>query len=71
MSKLSPPTKAVNDAYFNYALKNEQSFVTDRNALAAALKAAADHIYHDWSTFECIDYLYGIAAELELKKIEA
>jgi hypothetical protein len=32
---------------------------------AAALRAAADHIYHDCSAFNCIDSLYEIAAELE------
>lgn len=36
-----------------------------RLALAAALRAAADHVYHDWSGFNCVDYLYEIADELE------
>jgi hypothetical protein len=33
--------------------------------LAAALRAAADHIDHDWSGFNCVDALCEIAAELE------
>lgn len=37
----------------------------DREALANALRAAADHVEHDWDGFEVVDYLYGLAAELE------
>ena len=37
----------------------------NRSAVAAALRAAADHIDHDWSGFNCVDALYEIAAELE------
>ena len=33
--------------------------------LAADLRAAADHIDHDWSGFNCVDALCEIAAELE------
>lgn len=33
--------------------------------IAAALRAAADHIDHDWSAFNCVDALCEIAAELE------
>jgi hypothetical protein len=36
-----------------------------RQILAAALRAAADHIDHDWSGFNCVDALCEIAAELE------
>lgn len=36
--------------------------------LAAALRAAADHIDHDWSGFNCVDALCEIAAELEAKR---
>ncbi len=35
--------------------------------LAAALRAAADYINHDWSGFNCVDALCEIAAELEEK----
>lgn len=34
-------------------------------AIAAALRAAAQHLYHDWSAFNCIDALCEIADELE------
>ena len=37
----------------------------NRRAIAAALRAAADHIDHDWSAFNCIDPLCEIATELE------
>ena len=33
--------------------------------IAATLRAAADHIDHDWSAFNCVDALCEIAAELE------
>ena len=57
MSKLSPAAQAVLDAY--------RSTHLSINNLAAALRAAADHIDHDWSGFNCVDALYEIAEELE------
>jgi hypothetical protein len=57
MSELSPAAQAVLDAY--------RSSHLSINNLAAALRAAADHIDHDWSGFNCVDALCEIAAELE------
>jgi hypothetical protein len=63
---LSPAAQAVLDAangansYGPDDCLNESRWIA-----AAALRAAADHIYHDWSAFNCIDSLYEIAAELE------
>lgn len=34
-------------------------------AIAAALRAAADRVYHHWDGAECVDYLCSIATELE------
>jgi hypothetical protein len=63
MSELSPAARAVSYAYDNAPEKE-----TDNHRyhwLAAALRAAADHIDHDWSGFNCVDALCEIAAELE------
>ena len=68
MANLSPAAQAVLDAYGN-ASDGEYVegvwFVNERTMLAAALRAAADHINHDWSGFNCVDALCEIAAELE------
>jgi hypothetical protein len=40
----SPATRATYDAYNRIGLYNEPSFETDRKALAAALRAAADQV---------------------------
>jgi hypothetical protein len=58
---LSPTARAVLDAAFD----PWQSTDTPASIAAAALRAAADHIDHDWSGFNCVDALYEIAAELE------
>jgi hypothetical protein len=63
-SNLSPAAQAVLDAAFTLA-DNLDRDVTEAEMIAAALRAAADHIYHDWSAFNCIDALCEIAAELE------
>jgi hypothetical protein len=73
MNKLSPAAQAVSDAYFRYALGKEPSFEVDRKALAAALRAVADHCHSqeireaDYTTrrWICVDELLAIAAELE------
>jgi hypothetical protein len=58
---LSPAAEAVFTAILN--LKDN---VNPRHRIAAAaLQAAADHIDHDWSAFNCVDALYEIAAELD------
>lgn len=41
---LSPPARATYDAFNRVGLYNEPSFETDRKALAAALRAAADQV---------------------------
>ena len=66
MSELSPAAQAVLDA-----ANGAQSYGSDdclnesRWIAAAALRAAADHVDHDWSGFNCVDALCEIAAELE------
>jgi hypothetical protein len=60
MTDLSPAGQAVLDAYVYKACN-----IPSHYGLAAALRAAADHINHDWSGFNCVDALYEIAAELE------
>ena len=63
MTDLSPAARAV-----LYDAHNRWLDVDDdipAQVAAAALRAAADHIDHDWSAFNCIDSLYEIAAELE------
>ena len=59
MSELSPAAQTVLDAYYC-----EKPLVGSKR-VAAALRAAADHIDHDWSGFNCVDALCEIAAELE------
>jgi len=61
MTDLSPAAQAVLDAAFD----PWQSTDTPASIAAAALRAAADHIDHDWSGFNCVDALCEIAAELE------
>jgi hypothetical protein len=61
MPDLSPAAQAVIDAAFD----PWQSTDTPASIAAAALRAAADHIDHDWSGFNCVDALCEIAAELE------
>ena len=64
MTDLSPAAQAVMDAFLK-APMGQSHVDDDLIAIAAALRAAADHIDHDWSAFNCIDSLYEIAAELE------
>jgi hypothetical protein len=72
MSKLSPAAQAVLNALLEAKFGKEavelgfpvMSVILGRE-LAAALRAAADHIDHDWSGFNCVDALCEIAAELE------
>lgn len=58
MTKWSPAAQAVLKAY----LKAPANM---RLTVAAVLSAAGDHVCHDWSGFECVDYLMGLASELE------
>lgn len=44
---LSPTAQAVYDAFNRIGLYNEPSFETDRKALAAAFRAAVDHLAED------------------------
>ena len=63
MTALSPAAQAVMVAAYG-----ELDCVPQRHVswcLAAALHAAADHIDHDWSAFNCVDALCEIAAELK------
>lgn len=60
---LSPAAQAVAWAYDNTPEKETGNH--RYHWLAAALRAAADQIDHDWSAFNCIDALYEIADELE------
>ena len=69
MTELSPVAQAVRDAalatYDKSIPKDDSLWALDRASVVAALRAAADHIDHDWSGFNCVDALYEIAAELE------
>ena len=63
MTCLSPAVQAVMHTYEDWL---ELPIANQRyGPLAAALRAAADHVYHDWSGFNCVDYLCEIADELE------
>lgn len=62
MTDLSPAAQAVMDAFVSNAGEGHRH---QSGAIAAALRAAADHVYHDWSGFNCVDYLCEIATELE------
>lgn len=65
---LSPAAQAVLDAFSNTSDGEYIEgvwIVNETTMLAAALRAAADHIDHEWSGFNCVDALYEIAAELE------
>jgi hypothetical protein len=63
---LSATAQAVLTAFSTYPLHGDHIANTLMyGALPAALRAAADHIDHDWSAFNCIDALCEVAAELE------
>jgi hypothetical protein len=64
MTDLSPAAQQV-FWEFNRAASGKPDDWHYLPAIAATLRAAADHIDHDWSAFNCIDSLYEIAAELE------
>ena len=66
MTDLSPAAQAVLNAFGKYPLHGDHIANTlMHGALPAALRAAADHVDHDWSGFNCVDALCEIAAELE------
>jgi hypothetical protein len=64
MTDLSPAAQQV-FWEFNRAASGKPDDWHYLPAIAAALRAAADHIDHDWSGFNCVDALCEIAAELE------
>lgn len=60
----SPVTQDLYDAYLQDP--GEINMVlSDQIALGAALRVLAQSIYHDWSSFEIIDHILGIAEELQ------
>jgi hypothetical protein len=63
MTTLSPAAQAVWSAFLNHS--EWEVTTAELCGVAAALRAAADHINHDWSGFNCVDALCEIAAELE------
>jgi hypothetical protein len=65
MPELSPAAKAVLDAFLGDSEHTGLQMDDLRENVAAALRAAADHVDHDWSGFNCVDALCEIAAELE------
>lgn len=67
MAELSPAAQAVLDAALKYSTQawSEATHQRFNLGIAAALRAAAQHLYHDWSAFNCIDALCEIADELE------
>jgi hypothetical protein len=64
MTDLSPAAQQI-FWEFNRAASGKPDDWHYLPSIAAALRAAADHIDHDWSAFNCVDSLYEIAAELE------
>jgi hypothetical protein len=64
MAELSPQAQAVYNAFNSVGLYNQPSFETDRKALAAALRAAANQLDHPTSAHT----LYAFADELEGNK---
>lgn len=68
---LSPSARAVYDAFNRIGLCGEPSFATDRKALAAAFRAAVDHLAEDGELemhngrVVDADSLLSIANELE------
>jgi hypothetical protein len=66
MPKLSPAAEAVLNASTSVFWRPPIDVPALQNkSVAAALRAAADHVDHDWSGFNCVDALCEIAAELE------
>ena len=63
MTDLSTQAQAVWNAYYDNSGFEVYS-LSEVNALAAALVAAADQVNHHWDGMECVDYLCAIAAEL-------
>lgn len=61
MTNLSPAARATYDAFNRVGFALEPSFETDRKALAAALRSAADFLLDPTSAHT----LYAIADELE------
>jgi hypothetical protein len=67
MTNLSPAAQAVLDAFL--AEWSDEALEQDRRCLAAALRAAAEHLsyqlpFEDWGRIDVVDLL-AIADELE------
>ena len=62
MTELSPTAAA--HAVYDAAMYTPEN-ATYRQIIAAALRAAADQVCHEWDGMECVDHLIAIAAELE------
>ena len=58
---LSPAALAVLDAMSEWFVVDDD----ERQALSAALRAAADQLFADWDGMCCAEHLRAIAAELE------
>jgi NAD(P)H-dependent FMN reductase len=65
MPDLSPAAQAIVNAAMEAGGGYGYATPVLHARIAAVLRAAADHIDHDWSAFNCVDALYEIAAELE------
>jgi len=63
--ELSPATQAAYDAFNRVGLYNEPAFETDRKALAAAFRSAAENFLMDWDAIRCCEFLLDMADELE------
>lgn len=60
MTNLSPTAQAVLHSFWDAPVSPARNY-----QIAAALRAAADHVYHARYGSNCVDYLCEIAAELE------
>mgnify|MGYP003350570154 CR=1 FL=1 len=62
MTDLSPQAQAVANAFWEDITYIEN---VDEYNIAAALRAVANQVNHEWDGMECIDHLVAIASELE------
>lgn len=65
MADLSPDALAIFKAAWECPIILGDNQGTRMRQVAAALRAAADQVYHHWDGAECVDHLIALANELE------